>query len=77
MTKKCSDCGGTLESGFVPDMSYGAAFQSSWHAGEPDEKSMLDYLKFGQGIKYDRTQLILIEAWRCCDCGLLKFYANN
>jgi len=75
--QKCSDCGGELETGFVPDVSMATAFKSSWHRGEPDDKTILDFLKYGPGVKYDRSKLIAIQAFRCTQCGLLKMYANH
>ncbi len=74
--QKCADCGEELEAGFIPDISLATAFKSSWHRGEPDDKTMLDFLKYGPGVKFDRSHLIAIQALRCTKCGLLKFYAN-
>ena len=75
--QSCAECGAELEIGFIPDVSMPTAFKSSWHRGEPGDKTMLDYLKQGPGgVKYDRSQLIAIRALRCTKCGLLKLYAN-
>lgn len=73
----CSDCGGELEIGILPDVSMAAALQSAWHRGEPDDKTILDYLKLGPGVKYERSQLIPIRALRCTNCGVLAMYAKS
>ena len=76
-TQKCSECGGELETGFVPDVSIATPFKTSWHRGEPDEKKrILDFMQYGPDVKYDRSQLIAIQTFRCTQCGLLKMYAN-
>ena len=75
--QKCTDCAGELETGFIPDITLGAALQTSWHRGEPDDKTMLDYLKHGPGVKYERSQLIAVRALRCKQCGVLKLYAKT
>ena len=74
---RCADCDGELEVGFIPDVSMGAALQTAWHRGVPDDKTILDYLKFGPGVKYDRSQLLPVRAFRCKACGLLRLYAND
>ncbi len=75
--QECADCGAEMEIGFIPDLSMATAFRSSWHRGEPDDKTILDFLKYGPGVKYDRSQLIPVRALRCTKCGLLKLYANS
>ncbi len=76
-TTKCPDCDGEMELGFIPDVSMGAALQTSWHRGIPDDKTILDFLKYGPGVKYDRSQLLAVRAYRCKHCGLLRLYANE
>ncbi len=76
LSQTCADCGAELEIGFIPDLSLAAVFKSSWHPGEPGDKTILDFLKYGPGVKYDRSQLIAIRALRCTKCGLVKLYAN-
>ena len=76
LSQTCTGCGAELEIGFIPDVSMAVALKLSWHRGEPDDKTMLDFLKYGPGVKYDRSQLIAIRALRCTKCGLLKLYAN-
>ena len=72
----CPDCNAEMEVGFIPDASFMGAWQTCWHRG-PAEKasSVLDQLKSGAGIKYDRKEMVAITAHRCTECGFLKFYA--
>jgi hypothetical protein len=74
----CPDCSGEMERGFVPDSTYGAAFLSCWHRGEPAAtKGFLEKLRQGAGVRYDFEQMQVITAFRCTLCGLLKLYANT
>ena len=75
LIQECVDCGAELEDGFILDVSMAAGFKSSWHPGKPDDKTILDFLKYGPGVKHDRSQLIPIRALRCTKCGLLNLYA--
>ena len=72
----CPDCNGEMELGFVPAESYGAVMPVCWQKGSPESKSFLG-IKAGLGIKYDPDKMLPITAYRCTDCGLLKFYATR
>ena len=73
----CSDCGGELELGFIPDVTYGNVWQSCWHRGDANEKkTFLQKLVSGGGVNYDEREMIAITVYRCSSCGLLKLYAT-
>ena len=76
-TTLCPDCNGELELGFVPDVTMFKALQLSWHRGTPDDKTFLEFLKYGPSVKYDRSQLLPIRAYRCQNCGLLRLFADE
>ena len=72
----CSECNAAMEVGFVPDASYMGVWQTCWHRGPAETaSSVLDQLRSGAGIKYDRNEMVAITAHRCTQCGFLKFYA--
>ena len=77
INQECTDCEAELENGFILDISVATAFKASWHRGEPDDKTILDFLRYGPGIKHDHSKLLAIQALRCTKCGLLKLYANQ
>ena len=66
----CSECGGTMQIGYIPDASYGAIFISSWIEGKV-ERNLFGWPKI-KGIKQ-----FYILAYRCDHCGLLKFYTGS
>jgi hypothetical protein len=70
---KCKDCGADTELGFVPDLSHSGVHQTSWHKGEAEESRI-----FGMknGVKTDQREFVPIIAYRCSNCGVLRFYAN-
>lgn len=70
--QSCSDCGSTMEEGFIPDRTYGSIMQLNWHRGRAEELSVLG-LKLG--VNFDLKQMISVTAMRCTNCGLLKLYA--
>ena len=65
--RKCSECGGAMEEGFILDKSYGASLISRWLKGHPESG--------WQGAKTKGKECRSIETWRCVECGLLKSYA--
>lgn len=79
---KCSDCDTELEIGFIPDASYLTVLQSQWHAGTPEDSRFLGlkpHTIFGKdvpSIKHDSNSMMPVTAYRCPDCGVLKFYAH-
>ena len=73
----CAECNATMESGFIPDASFMGVWQTCWHRGDAEQaNTLLDQLKTGAGVKHDKKQMIPIVAFRCTNCGWLKFYAT-
>lgn len=73
---KCSDCGGDMEAGFIPDVTYGGVAQSCWHKGDAKaKKTFRERLRSGSGVKYDPKLMVALTAFRCSQCGLVKLYA--
>jgi hypothetical protein len=69
----CTDCGGTLEVGYIADRGdYNALSVPLWVAGEPEASRFLG-LSAGLKVK-DRPQYEVLT-YRCRLCGLLKAYA--
>ncbi len=64
----CPRCQQIMEKGYVADIGYGAAMQSSWTPGEPVSR------RFG-GIKWRRVGNVPIVTYRCSSCGYLEAYA--
>lgn len=63
--KKCPECGGDMEEGFVVDHTYGGAVSSKWAT----------YVKaFGIFTKMGNSKSII--TYRCTKCGFLKSYAR-
>jgi DNA-directed RNA polymerase subunit RPC12/RpoP len=71
--QKCADCDSEMELGFLPDLSHGGVHQTKWHKGEAEDSR---FLGRKTGVKVDQRELVPITAYRCSNCGLLKFYAN-
>lgn len=69
-SQPCPKCGGTLERGFVPDISYGTVLVGNWHEGEPTRSFWTG------GAKRPETPGIPIGVFRCSGCGYLEFFAN-
>lgn len=65
----CPKCQGTMVHGFIPDFTYGATFQSSWHEGLPKKS-------FWRGLKLSFGSGMPIRAFRCAGCGFLELYAG-
>jgi hypothetical protein len=65
----CSECGGTMTLGFIPDDSYVASRQLSWIEGPPKE----NFLGF---LSTKGKQRHYIIAYRCKRCGFVKLYAG-
>ena len=68
--EKCEKCGGTMEQGFVVDMSYMACEVSSWGKGVPRAG-------FLGGTKLPSGTRIPIRIFRCDECGYLEHYARR
>ena len=69
----CPRCAKWMEKGYVLDISYGGAFQSSWVPGEPAEKRPI--LGAERGIKIPKLQRQKIVTYRCTGCGYLESFA--
>ncbi|MEC9091382.1 MAG: hypothetical protein VX438_01665 [Planctomycetota bacterium] len=72
-SKTCSDCGTTMESGFIPDFGTGIR-QMVWHQGTPEARNFLG-LNTGT-IKVAPEEFVPLTAYRCVNCGSLKLYAQ-
>ncbi len=66
---KCSDCGASMEAGFLADHAQSGFQQSRWVKGGP-EKNWL------AGVKVKGKAQYAVEACRCQRCGLVKLYAS-
>ncbi len=66
----CSECGGTMQEGYILDVTRGGRIPSSWIEGKPEKD-------FWQGLNIEGKQVFYIAAYRCKDCGFLKFYADT
>ena len=75
MKLQCPDCGTEMEEGFIPDATHGPVWQTCWHRGTAESKTLLG-MQTGTGINYDLTNMMPVTACRCTSCGLLKFYAK-
>jgi hypothetical protein len=67
---RCTECGGTMETGYILDRSDAGFIVPSWVAGPPT-KNWLGMLK------YDRKTVRQVLTDRCCACGFLKSYAKD
>lgn len=71
----CPDCGGTMEVGFLPEVSHkGMVGMTVWQAGPPDPQKFLGLIV--TGVKVDWKHVIPVTTFRCQRCGLLKSYAT-
>ena len=62
-----------MELGFVPDISVGGMHQAAWHRGEAEASR---FLGRKTGVKTDRREFVPMIAYRCTNCGVLRFYAK-
>jgi hypothetical protein len=67
----CSECGGDMQVGFIPDMAYGAVLMLSWVEGKP-KKSF--WTKIQNDFASRKNHYV--TAYRCDRCGLLKLYTE-
>jgi hypothetical protein len=68
-TLHCPKCAGSMEKGYVADLTYGGALQSAWTPGEPTPRRLLG------GIKWNKANNVPIFTCRCQRCGFLESYA--
>ncbi len=66
--KKCSECSGEMEEGFILDNTYGARLVIRWLKGQPEPS-------FWQGTVTKGKECRTVTTWRCVQCGFLKSYA--
>ena len=64
----CIRCGGSLESGFILDNTYGGRAPSLWVEGAPERS-------FWQGVKLRGRRQLPVTAERCRRCGTLSLRA--
>jgi len=67
----CSECGGTMQIGYVPDFAYREIKQLFWVEGQL-ERTFWDRW----GVRFKGKKRFYITAYRCERCGFLKFYAG-
>ena len=73
-TPRCRDCDEEMEYGYVPDVAHGAVVQANWHPEEPDEIDV--FWAKGKGLtRVVPTRMIPLRAWRCPECGEVRFFA--
>lgn len=75
--KKCSDCGVGLEIGYVPEFVHGGAIRSRWYRGVTEKSKFLGLEVGGGTIRVPPIGGIPVRAYRCPECGVLKFYAEK
>ena len=66
---RCTECGGTMETGYILDGTENGFKVPSWVAGIPAKKSY--------GLKYDRKTVRQVLTDRCSVCGFLESYAKD
>ena len=67
----CSECGGSMQSGFVVETKPGANRPlgvAYWLEGKPEIGIL--------GVNIEGKQAFFMTVYRCEQCGLLKLYAN-
>jgi|HubBroStandDraft_6_1064221.scaffolds.fasta_scaffold1027281_1 hypothetical protein len=66
----CTECGGTMESGYLLDVAENGAVLPTWTGGAPTRGW------FGR-LKIDRKSLRWVMTDRCTSCGFLKSFATR
>ena len=66
----CPRCSGSMEPGYVIDVSYGKTGVSQWVAGEPETSWWM-----GGGLKLRGKEQLPVTTYRCRRCGYLESYA--
>jgi len=69
----CSECGGTMQVGYIPDRSSSWIRRSFWVSGysKPIKGFLENILAVAKMTKY------YIMAYRCEKCGYVKMYAER
>ena len=67
-----------MEVGFVPDRWSNAWHRAEWRAGEARSMTFLGWSVGGEGmLDVPREGGVPVTAYRCPECGVLKFYAEK
>ncbi|HYO78683.1 MAG TPA: PF20097 family protein [Thermoanaerobaculia bacterium] len=67
-TKRCPECSGPMEEGFLLDHGHGTSYAGSWVEGAPETS-------FWTGVKTSGKTRYKVRSFRCENCGLLRSYA--
>ena len=73
-SKKCPKCQTRMETGFIPDFSYGAVLVPRWRTGAPQQRKFLG-MTLEHNYKADYREGFPVSAWRCPKCALVELYA--
>lgn len=65
--KKCSQCGGRSELGFIPDATHGGLTLTTWVKGLPQRS-------FWTGLRVDPNNQRFVATYCCESCGYLESY---
>ena len=69
-TRPCPECDGTMEIGFLLDLTQGGRTQTQWVEGA-HQRSLWT------GSKIRGRALYGVYTWRCRACGALRSYATE
>lgn len=73
--RKCPECNGVMELGFVGDFTHSHFFQTKWQRGVPKRMPMSWLWQWGWPLQPEPFLMIDITTYRCVDCGALRSYA--
>ncbi len=68
--RPCPECGGSMEQGFMLDVTQGARLQATWAEGVHERSHWT-------GTKMRGRAVYLVDTWRCTACGALRSYATD
>lgn len=68
--KSCPECGGRMETGFVPEYTRNRVARPFWVSGDFEVGALGQLKKSGHVFRR-------IVTWRCTGCGLLRSYAEE
>jgi hypothetical protein len=75
--RRCPDCHGEMEVGFVPEFSDGSVRQSRWHPGRPEQQKICGISGIDPNIKCESGKMFPITTYRCKLCHVLRAYAES
>ena len=64
-----------MKEGFISDRTFGGVLVSKWHEGPPQQYTFLGMKSLSIKAEYDDG--LTFSAWRCPQCRLIEFYANE